>query len=91
MCNKAFVFKLPLTPETFRNGSFAKTSYKMHFQKPIHKHNLNSKKAQQESQLQVNVKPSILNNVTSTQDLQNSDVNKTGGGFFINVSILFFL
>ncbi|CAG8518447.1 7587_t:CDS:10 [Scutellospora calospora] len=76
MSNKFFIFKPPLTPETFNNGngSFAKTSYAMHFKKPFYKRNLSSKKVQQESQVDV---------VPSNQDLQNSDsgFNKTGGFF----------
>ncbi|CAG8700431.1 11706_t:CDS:2, partial [Dentiscutata heterogama] len=72
MYNKSYIFKSPLTPETFRNSdrSFAiskprnyKTS--MYLQKPFHKHN--SKKASQESQLYVNASQNILNNITELE------------------------
>ena len=86
MYNKSYIFKDPLTPESFRNGngSFKKRTI-THLQKPFDKCNLNSKKVLQKFQ-PVNTSQSILNNVTKL----NQSNQELSGVFFTNVSFAFF-
>ncbi|CAG8773502.1 26548_t:CDS:2 [Dentiscutata erythropus] len=81
------VFKPPLTAETFHNGNRSFATSKG-YTKPFHKHNLSSKKVRQKSQLQVNTKKSISNNITGLKQSDQAMRKISGNVWWQNYKVI---